>query len=135
LGHLCLGDVVNDSPLTTADDKLDGPAAFRPAGRGEGGEKKTGGAPWVVPRLSVEKSDREPSPDPQSRRGIISKNPAFNQKIPALLRVFPMPLLINLVRNPLQTIPSRLSLIQAIWQHRFPGFKTMSPPQVRTIVE
>ncbi len=121
---------VNDSPLTTADDKLDDLRHFDRWPR----ERQVRALGWYRACL-LKKVHREPSPDPQSPPWIISKNPAFNQKIPALLRVFPDALLINLVRNPLQTIPSRLSLIQAIWQHRFPGFQTMSPPQVRTIVE
>ena len=66
---------------------------------------------------------------------LLSKNPAFSQKIPDLLSVFPDALLVRLVRDPLEAIPSRLSLIRAIWRRRFPGFDSMTPEQIRTILE
>lgn len=121
---------VNDSPLTTADDKLDDLRHFDRWSRA----RQVRALGWYRACL-LKKMHREPGNDPLSPPWIISKNPAFNQKIPELLQVFPEAMLINLVRNPLRAIPSRLSLIQAIWQHRFPGFRQMSPAQVRTIVE
>ena len=39
-----------------------------------------------------------------------------------------------LIRNPLETIPSRLSLIRAIWRQRLPGFRDMLPVHVETIL-
>lgn len=76
---------------------------------------------------------REPG---ESGSGLwpVSKNPAFTQKIPALLRVFPEARFIYLVRNPLEAIPSRLSLIREIWRQRRPGFREMRPEQVETIL-
>jgi hypothetical protein len=65
---------------------------------------------------------------------IVSKNPAFTHKVDALLKVFPDARFIYHVRNPLRTIASRLSLFEAIWQRRFPGFGKMTPRQVEVIV-
>ncbi|MFH2008320.1 MAG: AMP-binding protein [bacterium] len=65
---------------------------------------------------------------------VVSKNPAFTHKVPELRRVFPDARFVCLVRNPLETIPSRLSMIREIWRHRFSGFREMTPRQVETIV-
>ena len=43
--------------------------------------------------------------------------------------------MIYLVRNPLEAIPSRLSLIQAIWKLRFDNFDGMTPSHVEAILE
>lgn len=67
-------------------------------------------------------------------RWIVSKNPAFTHKIPQLARVFPDARFVYLVRNPLEAIPSRLSLIRAIWRRRFPGFREMTARQVEVIL-
>ena len=83
----------------------------------------------------LKKVYREPAINGEGPPWIVSKNPAFSQKIPALLRAFPDARFIHLVRDPLVTIPSRLSLIRAIWRQRFPGVKEMTPEQVETIVE
>jgi LPS sulfotransferase NodH len=64
---------------------------------------------------------------------VIAKNPAFTAKVTYLRRVFPTAKFVYLWRNPLQAIPSRLSLIRAIWRHRFAGFQEMSPAQVQAI--
>lgn len=83
----------------------------------------------------LKKIYREPAADDAGPPWIVSKNPAFSQKIPALVRAFPDARFIHLVRDPLVTIPSRLSLIRAIWRQRFPGVQEMTPEQVQTIVE
>ena len=66
---------------------------------------------------------------------LVAKNPAFSQKIPALVRAFPEGFHLYLVRNPLEAIPSRLKLIRGIWRRRFPGFDTMGPAHARVILE
>jgi acyl-CoA synthetase (AMP-forming)/AMP-acid ligase II len=65
---------------------------------------------------------------------IVSKNPAFTHKIQELQAVFPTARFIYLLRNPLQTIPSRLHLIRQIWRRRMRDFGEMSPRQVETIL-
>lgn len=82
----------------------------------------------------LKKLAREPGADPADPPWIVSKNPAFTHKVNALLRVFPDARFVNLVRNPLSTIASRLSMIRAIWRRRVPGFRDMTPRQVETIL-
>jgi acyl-CoA synthetase (AMP-forming)/AMP-acid ligase II len=82
----------------------------------------------------LKKLAREPGEDPTDPPWIVSKNPAFTHKVPELLRVFPDARFVNLVRNPLSTIASRLSMIRAIWRRRVPGFRHMTSRQVETIV-
>ena len=85
----------------------------------------------------LKKIHREPPADRRTDGGawIVSKNPAFTHKVPELRQVFPDARFIYLVRNPLETIPSRLSLIRAIWRRRLPGFRDMTPRHVETILE
>jgi hypothetical protein len=66
---------------------------------------------------------------------ILSKNPAFGQKIPWLLKVFPDARFICLVRNPLEAIPSRLALIQAIWTQRLQGEAGLDRSAVNALVQ
>ncbi len=82
----------------------------------------------------LKKLAREPGADPADPPWIVSKNPAFTHKVPELMRVFPDARFVNLVRNPLSTIASRLSMIRAIWRRRVPGFRHMTSRQVETIV-
>lgn len=73
--------------------------------------------------------------DAGHRRGIfVGKNPAFSKRIPLLKEEFPEAKFIYLVRNPLETIPSRLSLFQALWGFRFPGFEKLEPEHIEAIV-
>ena len=67
-------------------------------------------------------------------RWIVGKNPAFSQRIPDLLRVFPDARFIHLIRDPMQTVPSRLSLVRAVWKLRLPEIKEMSASEVEAIV-
>lgn len=73
--------------------------------------------------------------EPGENVWVVGKNPAFSHKIPELLRVFPDAKFVHLVRNPLETIPSRLSLIRAIWRQRFTADIEMTPTQVAVIVK
>ena len=68
-------------------------------------------------------------------RWFISKNPAFSHKIADLRALFPDARFVYLVRNPLETIPSRLSLIREIWRTRFTRFREMTPLQSAQIYE
>jgi hypothetical protein len=77
---------------------------------------------------------REPGLCSDSPPWIVSKNPAFTHKTGHLLKVFPDARFIYLIRSPLETIPSRLSLIRNIWQRRFPGFPNMKADQVEAIL-
>lgn len=65
---------------------------------------------------------------------LVAKNPAFTDKIPALVDMFPDARFVYLVRNPLETIPSRLSLVREIWRRRFPRFVDMSAQQVEIVM-
>ncbi len=65
---------------------------------------------------------------------MLSKNPAFTHKILYLRECFPHARFVYLVRSPLQTIPSRLSLIREIWRARYSRFREMSPGQVQAIL-
>ncbi|MCW5695730.1 MAG: sulfotransferase [Bauldia sp.] len=72
----------------------------------------------------------KPNPD----RWIAGKNPAFSQRIPQLLKVFPEAKFIHLVRSPIETIPSRLSLMRTVWRARYPEFTGLTPADVEAVV-
>ncbi len=116
--------VANDAPSAAASpdfDPLRDFASWTPAAQASAlgwyracllkKARRVGGAPWV-----------------------IAKNPAFTHKVDALDRVFPDARYVFLHRDPLATIPSRLSLIRAIWRRRLPGFDEMTPAQIETVV-
>ncbi len=121
---------VNDSPISTADKKLDELRHFDSWSK----KRKTRALGWYRACL-LKKVEREPAKSENSTPWCVSKNPAFTQKIPELVKVFPHARFVYLVRNPLETIPSRLSLIQSIWRHRFPGFDRMSQEQIDVILK
>ena len=118
----------NDSPSSTERRDLDGLRSFHDWPP----ERQARALGWYRACL-LKKLHREP-PAGDEPAWVVSKNPAFTHKVPELLRVFPDARFIYHVRSPLETIPSRLSLIEAIWQRRFPGFAKMSPRQVEVIV-
>jgi omega-hydroxy-beta-dihydromenaquinone-9 sulfotransferase len=120
---------VNDSPLTTGNPRLDQLRHYHdwPLTR------RLAAWSWYRACL-LKKIHREPPIDSETPVWVVSKNPAFSKKIPDLLSTFPDGKPILLVRNPLEAIPSRLSLIRAIWRQRFPGFEQMTAGQVRTIL-
>ena len=68
-------------------------------------------------------------------RWIVAKNPAFSQKISDLMVTFPDARIVYLVRDPLQAIPSRLSMLRAIWHRRFPSYTELTAAQAETILE
>ena len=119
---------VNDSPISTANENLD----FLRHYESWPERQKIRALNWYKACV-LKKVHRETKVAGQAVWGV-SKNPAFSQKAPDLLKVFPDARMLYLLRNPMETIPSRLSLIRAIWRHRFPGFQDMTPQQVKTIV-
>ncbi len=121
---------INDSPISTADSRLDDLRYFE-----RWSTERQMRALGYYRACLLKKIHREPTYAGAAPPWGLSKNPAFTQKIPALVKVFPDAKLILLVRNPLSAIPSRLSLIREIWRNRFPGFDQMTKDQVDTIVE
>lgn len=124
------GMCVNDNPASVARRELDHLRDFRSWPESEQQVALT----WYRACL-LKKIHREPPADSTTPAWIVAKNPAFSQRIPQLLRVFPDAKFILLVRNPLETIPSRLSLIREIWRLRYTEIERMSPAQVATIVD
>jgi hypothetical protein len=47
----------------------------------------------------------------------LSKSPAFSGRVDSLLQTFPDARIVYLVRNPLQVIPSYISLLRFAWQY------------------
>jgi len=121
--------VINDAPLNTVHEGLEELRDFHkwPV------ERQIDAFGWYRACL-LKEVYRAPSPD-EHLPWIVSKNPHFSQKIPELMRVFPDARLIYIVRNPLETIASRLDLIRGIWRHRFPEFRDMTPEQAAAIVK
>lgn len=120
----------NDSPLAAVSQRLDRLRQF------DAWSTQSQHAAMAWYRACVlKKVHRSPRPADGHPPWPVSKNPAFSQKIPLLSEVFPDARFILLVRNPLETIPSRLSLIEAIWQARFPWFESMTPQQARVILD
>lgn len=48
---------------------------------------------------------------------FVSKNPMFTPKMAGLLRAFPDARFVNLVRSPLNSVPSTASLLHFVWHH------------------
>jgi hypothetical protein len=120
----------NDAPSSTESRALDDLRNF------EGwSEARQARALGYYRACVLKKIYREPASDPREPVWVVSKNPAFTHKTRALRNVFPDARFIYLVRHPLETIPSRLSLIRAIWTRRFPTFQRMSSAQVRVILQ
>lgn len=119
---------VNDAPGTVARPELDGLRDFDawPLAR------KQAILGWYRACL-MKKLYREPHAGGPA--WIVAKNPAFSQKIPMLREIFPDARFVHLWRDPLVTIPSRLSLIRAIWWERFGRTIELSPAQVEAIVD
>ena len=65
----------------------------------------------------------------------LGKNPRFSRVLPQLNTVFPQSKIIVLIRNPLEAIPSRMSLMQALWTMRNPEFKDLSPAHIQWILQ
>ncbi|MGM0575834.1 MAG: sulfotransferase [Myxococcota bacterium] len=117
----------NDAPASTGERTLDGLRDFDAWSE----DRRAEVLAWYRAVLR-KKLFREPGGDAEA--WIVAKNPAFTRKIPALLRAFPDARFVYLVRDPREAIPSRLSLVRAIWRRRFPGFREMRPEQVETLL-
>lgn len=120
---------VNDSPISVNSKRLDHLRFFEewPV------ELQIRAFSWYRACI-LKKIYREPNKKDDSLPWYVSKNPRFSQRIPQLIQAFPNALLIYMVRNPLETIPSRLSMLSAIWCWRYKDFDQMSPNQVESIV-
>ena len=121
---------VNDAPSSTEYRELDRLRQFH----GWPVHRQAKALQWYRACLQ-KKLFREAGADGAPARWVVSKNPAFTHKVPELLRVFPDARFVYLVRDPRETIPSRLSLIREIWRQRFSGFHQMSPAQVEVILD
>jgi len=64
----------------------------------------------------------------------VGKNPRFSRCLPLLDNTFPNSKIIVLIRNPIEAIVSRMSLMKAIWTHRNPNFGELSPNHVQWIL-
>lgn len=121
---------LNDAPITTELAELDRLRHFDQWPM----DQKIRALGWYRACLQKKMYRESPRGSAPTKKWIVSKNPAFTHKVPELRRVFPRARFVYLVRNPLETIPSRLNLIQQIWRRRFKGFIQMSPRQVETIL-
>lgn len=71
----------------------------------------------------------------QAGKGLyVGKNPRFSRIIPLLNQTFPKCKIIVLMRNPLEAIPSRMSLMRALWSRRDQNFEELSPAHVQWIL-
>ena len=68
-------------------------------------------------------------------RRYVGKNPHFSHRVPALRAALPGVRVIQLVRHPAEAIPSRLSLIRAIWRLTKPGFTDFDDGQIEAMVQ
>ncbi len=118
----------NDAPSATALSALDDLRHFESWSP----RRRARALGWYRACL-LKKVQREPGP-PGEPVWVVSKNPAFTHKVAALRSIFPEARFVYLVRNPLEAIPSRLSMIRAIWRQRFSGFERMTPAHVETIL-
>jgi hypothetical protein len=121
---------LNDSPLSSTMADPHGLRDF--ASWSEGERARAFG--WYKACL-LKKVHREPGASDGGPVWMVSKNPAFTHKILYLRESFPGARFVYLVRSPLQTIPSRLSLIREIWRARYSRFREMSPGQVQAILQ
>lgn len=71
----------------------------------------------------------------RSGRRHVGKNPHFTHLTAELRRHLPGLRFVLCVRHPEEAIPSRLSLIRAIWRLRVPGFEELAPHQVELIYQ
>ncbi len=65
----------------------------------------------------------------------IGKNPRFSRCLPLLDSIFPNSKIIVLIRDPIKTIVSRMSLMKAIWNHRDPSFGELTSTHVQWILQ
>lgn len=129
LGVYRSGMAVNSSPAVAADHELNRLRDYRSWSE----EERRKALEWYRACL-LKAAYRAGGADPNPNRWIVGKNPAFSQRIPDLLKVFPNAKFIHLVRDPLVAVASRLSLVRAIWKLRSPDIPQMSDAEVEQIV-
>lgn len=124
------GMAINSTPAVAADPELNRLRDFSTWSE----EEKRVALGWyrAVLMKALYRAGRADGPNPE--RWIVAKNPAFSQRVPDLLKVFPKAKFIHLVRNPAETIPSRLSLVQAIQELRTAGHSGLSRSEIDEIV-
>lgn len=123
------GMVVNSAPATVADEELNRARDYRAWSEAD----RRAALEWYracLLKAAYRAEVAAPNPD----RWIVGKNPAFSQRIPQLLKVFPEAKFIHLVRSPIETIPSRLSLMRTVWRARYPEFTGLTPADVEAVV-
>lgn len=118
----------NDTPRAAASAALDGLRDFDGWPRSR--QRQALGYYRAVLTKAAHRRARPGRPAPW----IVAKNPAFTHKVAALQATFPGARFVHLHRDPVEAIPSRLSLIRAIWRRRVPGFTEMSRAQVETVL-
>ncbi|MBM75674.1 MAG: hypothetical protein CMK59_09760 [Proteobacteria bacterium] len=65
----------------------------------------------------------------------LGKNPRFARCLPQLNQVFPESRIILMIRNPIETIVSRMSMLQALWRYKVPDLNHISTAQVNWILK
>ncbi|MHA1559108.1 MAG: sulfotransferase family protein, partial [Alphaproteobacteria bacterium] len=123
------GMAVNSSPAVAADLELNRLRDYR-----SWSEKERRTALEWYRACLLKAAYRAEVADSNPNRWIVGKNPAFSQRVPDLLKVFPSAKFIHLVRDPVEAVASRLSLVRAIWRLRTPNVKQMSNAEVEEIV-
>ncbi|TNF36013.1 MAG: sulfotransferase, partial [Deltaproteobacteria bacterium] len=118
----------NDTPRAAASAALDGLRDFDRWS--EAARDAALGYYRAVLTKAAHREARAGAPPPW----MLAKNPAFTYKVAALREAFPGARFVHLHRDPLEAIPSRLSLVRAIWRRRIPGFDEMTPAQVETVL-
>ncbi len=88
---------------------------------------------WYRAALQRHQHAQRPADAPPFR--YVSKNPRFSQRIPLLVEAFPDASFVHLVRDPRETVASRLSMLDAIWCHRYRRHHGMGEAQVRMVLE
>jgi acyl-CoA synthetase (AMP-forming)/AMP-acid ligase II len=122
---------INDNPVLIARADPDMPRAFADWTPEEQGRAISWYRACVVKKMNrvVKKTARE-------KGGLyVGKNPRFTRCIPLLNQSFPDSRMVLLVRNPLDAIPSRMSLLRALWRIRKPGFNELLPAHVEWILQ
>ncbi|MGD9739403.1 MAG: sulfotransferase [Bauldia sp.] len=124
------GMAINSTPAVAADRELNRLRDFSAWSE----EEKRLALGWyrAVLMKALYRAERTRGPNPH--RFVVAKNPAFSQRIPDLLKVFPAAKFIHLVRNPTETIPSRLSLVQAVQALRNADHPGLSRGEIAEIV-
>lgn len=115
---------INDSPTLIESDPSDMPKEFEFWNTSE----QMQALMWY--RACVEKKLQR-----RQGKGIyVGKNPRFSRIMPLLNHTFPKCKIIVLMRNPLEAIPSRMSLMRALWSRRDPNLTELSPTHVQWIL-